>query len=110
MINPYFVLTAAHCVYYVTDASKGTTAGWSSTVWVKPARDGDTWPYGRVLAAQMTIPNGFSDAAPNGYNWDAINYDWAVGGYNERQELACGLLYGVGTNQHMQFRFSWQSN
>jgi len=60
LINPWYVLTAGHCVY---DDDRG---GWADAVGVAPARNGPSFPYGVTQAVSyMSWPGWIDDG-----DWD----------------------------------------
>jgi len=63
-IGPYTLMTAGHNVY--SSDPNHPSWGWARSIEVMPGRNGDTFPFGRIMA----------------YNWDAAHW-WKNGGYQD---------------------------
>jgi len=75
LIDPSFVLTAAHCIYNHDEG------GWPSSVEVVPSYSNGEEPYGSAKGVSYYSWNGWTENPPNNFEWDMgyIKLDRPIG-------------------------------
>jgi len=77
LVDKFHVLTAAHCLYLWDPRFHG----WADSVWVVPAMDNGSQPYGTALATVLRVPPPWMEAIDFRYDLGLITLDRNVGSF-----------------------------